>query len=97
MIAVTHYTCIGSEEKSGANTIIYHTRSSGLKMIDVIVKGNSKLFNNVTVDDYYGKVTIPQTLVKGDLVQFVYKVMPELPLPIIPEFSSSDFNSDFTI
>lgn len=97
MIAVTHYTCIGSEEKSGGNTIIFHTRSSGYKLMDVIVKGNSKLFTNVTVDDYYGKVTIPQTLVKGDLVQFVFKIRPEIPVPIVAEFSSTDFNSDFLI
>lgn len=97
MIAVTHYNCIGSEEKSGSNTIIYHSRSSGLTLIDVIVKGSSKLFTNVTVDNSYGKVTIPQTLVKGDLVQFVFNIKPTIPVPIVAEFSSSDFNSDFLI
>lgn len=97
MIAVTHYTCIGSEEKSSGNTIIYHTRSSGYVLFDVIVRGSSYLFTSVTVDDTYGKVTIPLTLLKGELVQFVFKIRPTMPVPVVAEFSSTDFNSDFLI
>lgn len=97
MIAVTQINILGSELKTSTSTIINHARSSGWVIFDVLVNGLSKNFDIVNVNNNTGIITIPQLLQRGDLVQVAYKMIPDLPVQYFPEFSSLDFNNDFTI
>ena len=92
MIAKVQHISIGNEVMDGVDTIIDCYPASGYVMIDVIVKGYSKNFNIVSVDNTYGRVVIPNTtLVKGDCVTFIYKQNPAF--NETREFSAADFLS----
>jgi hypothetical protein len=97
MIAVTQINILGSETKTYNSTTINHARSAGYIIFDVLVNGLSKNFDVVSVDDYTGKIIIPEVLQRGDLVQVAYKYIPRVPVAYFPEFSSLDFTNDFTI
>lgn len=91
MIAVNHYRVTGNEDKTLTETILYNHASSGYEMIDVIVNGYSKNFSIVTVDNTYGKVTVPELLERNDHVVFICKTLPRFATD--REFSPINFDS----
>lgn len=97
MIAATQIRIIGSETKVGGATIINHARSSGRQIFDVIVNGLSKNFNVVTVDDTTGFITIPEILERGDLVQVLFRIFPQIPVATVGEFDPANFTNDFLV
>lgn len=97
MIAVTQMTMLGSELVIAGETWVYHSRSSGRTIFDVIVKGYSKNFTVVDVDDSMGLIKIPEVLERGDLVQVLFRMFPEIPVAQVAEFAASDFSNEFNI
>ena len=94
MIACVHYTCIGSEVNDGINTELYFPPASGHIIIDVIVKGTSR---RILVNNNLGFIVVNDLLVRGDLVQIIYKTLPRFVGAVTdtPDFDYGDFDSGF--
>jgi hypothetical protein len=104
MIGVTQIRILGSEKKLGGKTYINHARSSGRIIFDVLVNGYSKNFSDVDTDTGYvsvsdntGIIIVNEELERGDLVQVLFKMFPEIPVQFFPDFDLLDFNNDFVI
>jgi hypothetical protein len=103
MIAAITYTCTGSEpldvwgmidDVQVDGTLVMINAASGYEIIDVRLNGYSQDYQDLLVDETKGRIVFSPVLVKGDVVEALYKTLPRYgTLTTMVDFDPADFTS----
>jgi hypothetical protein len=78
MMDIFTYRCIGSETKSGGNTIIDAPPIAGMTVTNLFVNGSGQAYSPEDVDSGTASVVVQALLERGDLVQILFKKLPRV-------------------
>lgn len=93
MMDIFTYRCLGSETKSGGNTIIEAPPVSGMVATNLYVNGTGVNFGAEDVDTINARIRVTGLLARGTLVQLLFKKLPRTSGASTVGFEAAGFES----